>query len=141
MSATSSAAGVAAGRFGRSSALSSYSGSGSINSTNWSTTSQLDATKYYTVTIAPPSGCALSITSISVDAKASSSGPSSAVIGTSLDNFSQKGIVSTSVPSTPTMSVSNATNSVEVRIYAYSATSSSGTLRVQNTFTVSGSLQ
>jgi hypothetical protein len=43
--------------------------------------------------------------------------------------------------STPTLVVSHASGTVELRIYGYAATGTSGTMRVENAFTVSGSLQ
>jgi hypothetical protein len=39
------------------------------------------------------------------------------------------------------VSVTSASGQVEIRIYGYSATGASGTMRVQGTFSVSGSLQ
>ena len=141
VTASSSASGVVAGSFTRAAALTAASGSGSINSSNWPSAAQRDSTKYYSVSVAPPSGCSLSIASISIDAKSSATGPASAVVATSVDSFSLTGAVSTSAPSTPALAVTNAAGSVEIRIYGYSASSSSGTLRVQNTFTVTGSLQ
>ncbi len=141
MAATSSAPGVVAGSFSRAAALTAASGAGSINSSGWPSTAQRDSTKYYTVSVAPPTGCSLTVSSLSIDAKSSSTGPTSAVAATSLDNFTLTGAVSTTMPSTPALSVVNAPSSVEIRIYGYSASSSSGTMRVQNTFTVTGSLQ
>jgi hypothetical protein len=38
------------------------------------------------------------------------------------------------------MSVSGVTTSLEVRLYGYAASGTAGTMRVENTFTVSGTL-
>src|SRR6185503_5794761 len=45
--ASSTAAGVSAGALARSSALTAVSGASSINASNWTTASKLDATRYY----------------------------------------------------------------------------------------------
>lgn len=141
LAATTTVPGVVATGFTRSAALTAASGSGSINSSGWSTLSMRDTTKYYTVSVGPPTGCTISLTSISIDAKSSATGPMSAVAATSVDSFGGTGAVSTSMPSTPALSVGNALGAVEIRIYGYSASSAAGTLRVQNTFTITGSLQ
>lgn len=133
-------ASVTAGALSRASGLTAASGSGSINSSNWPTSATLDTTKYYTLTLAPPSGCALALTSMSVTTQASGTGPASAKVGTSADNFAQTSTVSINSQSSPTLSVSGATGQVELRIYGYAATSTSGTLRLTTTLTVSGSL-
>jgi hypothetical protein len=140
--AKSMATGVTAGMFTRSPAgLTATSGLNSINSSAWPTAAALDATKYYTVTITPPSGCTLSLTSMAIDAKSSGTGPASAVLATSVDQFAATSPIVTSAPSTPTLAISGSAGAVELRFYGYSATSASGTLRVQNTFSVTGSLQ
>ena len=139
--ASSTAHGVTAGAFTRSSTITAMSGSGSINSNNWTTSSQLGATRYYTLSLGPPSGCTLDLTSISIDSKSSSTGPSAASIATSADSFAHVVAVTTNSVSTPTLSVSGAAASVELRIYGYAAGGTSGTMRVENTFTVSGSVQ
>lgn len=139
--AASSATGLVAGAVQRSSGLTAVSGAGSINSSGWPTAAQLDATKYYTFTLAPPSGCTLTLSSSAIDAKASSTGPTSAAIATSKDSYAATATVSTSVPSTPTLGVSGATGTIEVRVYGWAASSTSGTFRLQNTLTISGSLQ
>ena len=140
VAASSSASGVTAGSIARSSGLTAVSGATSINSSNWPLGAQLDLTRYYTLTIAPPAGCALDLTSAAVDAKASASGPAMAAIATSADNYTQTSAVTTSAPSTPALAVSGATAMIEVRIYGFSAGSASGTLRVQNTLTLSGAV-
>jgi hypothetical protein len=40
----------------------------------------------------------------------------------------------------PTLTVSSTSGSVEIRIYGFSASSTSGTMRLQNTLSVTGSL-
>jgi len=137
----STAANITAGAFARGSGLTATTGSGSINSSNWPTAASADATKYYTVTITPAAGCTMDLTSVAIDARASASGPATAGVGTDADQFMYGSQVSTTAPSTPALSVTGATGAVEIRIYGWSATGGTGTFRVQNTFSVSGSLQ
>ena len=139
VAATTMASGVTAGALTRTAALTGTAGSGSINGSNWPTASALDATKYYSFSIEPPTGCSIVLSSISIDAKASTTGPATAVIGTSADNYATTTPVSTSAPSSPSVSVTSA-GSLELRVFGYSATASSGTLRVQNTLTVTGQI-
>ena len=134
------APGVAAGALARSAAITPATGAGSINSTNWPSQAQPDSTRYYKLTIAPPSGCSLKITALSLDLKASTSGPAAAAIASSVDAFAATTGASTSTPSTPTLAITSA-DGVELHIYGFSATSTAGTLRVQGSLVIHGSLQ
>lgn len=138
---TSTATGIAAGPITRASGLTPVSGATSINSSNWSLGATLDPAKYYALTLTPPSGCTLSLTGAAIDAKASGTGPAMAAVGTSADSFAATVSISTAAPSTPALSVSNASSVIELRVYGFAATATGGTLRLQNTLTVSGSLQ
>ena len=40
-----------------------------------------------------------------------------------------------------TLTVTGATTAIEVRVYGYNATGTGGTMRIENTMTVSGSLK
>ena len=139
--ATSMATGVNASAVSRSASLTVASGVGSINSSNWPSAAAKDPQKYYTFTVTPPSGCQLDLTMLSIDGKASGTGPAMAVVATSDDSFAQTSTVSTSAASTPALHVSGATTAIEVRVYGFSATGTGGTLRIQNTLTVSGALR
>jgi hypothetical protein len=139
--ATSSATGVTGGALSRAAALTAESGSGSINSSGWGTTTSADATKYYTFTVTPASGCTVALTTLALDVKASSTGPASGNVATSADSF---GVHSTTFAGTATPSVSlgvSSTSAIEIRVYGFGASSSSGTFRVENTLTLSGSIQ
>jgi len=116
-------------------------GTNSINSTGWSTQATRDVAKYYTLTIAPPAGCTLSLSSASIDGRASGTGPAAASIATSVDAFTQTSTVSTTAASTPALAVAGAGSAVEVRIYGFSATSSSGTFRLAGSVSLSGTIQ
>lgn len=139
--AVTMATGVTASSFTRSATLTAASGAGSMNSTNWSTSTTLAKTTYYTLTVTPAAGCALKLTSLAIDAKASATGPAMAVVATDADSFVQTATVSTSATSTPTLSVTSATSPVEIRIFGYDATSSSGTMRVTGTLTLTGAIE
>ncbi len=132
--------GIVAGALTRSAAITASSGSGSINSTNWPSQATPDNTKYYKLTIAPPAGCSLEITGLSLDLKASASGPAAASLATSGDAFATMTSASTAAPSTPALTVTSA-SAIELHIYGFSATSTGGTLRVQSSLVIHGSLQ
>ena len=138
--ASSTATGVTAGGLTRSSSLTAVSGAGSINSSNWATTSTVDATKYYTFTVSPPSGCKLALSSAAIDVSHSTAGPASGAIATSSDNFANKTSISTGAAATPSLVVAGGTAQLEIRVYGWAATQTTGTMRIQNTLSVSGSL-
>jgi len=77
---------------------------------------------------------------MAIDVSSSSSGPANASVGTSADTFAHAVTISTSVPSMPALTAS-ATSALEVRIYGFAATATTGTMRVQNTLSVTGALQ
>ena len=133
------ATGITAGAVQRAAALTAVSGANSINSSSWPTAAQADATKYYALTIAPPSGCMLSLTALAIDAKASGTGPAAAAVATSLDAFAQLVTISTSAASTPAVTATHG-GPIELRVYGYSASAAAGTLRLQGTLSVQGSL-
>ena len=137
--AATMANGVTAGQVTRSSAVTSASGAGSINGSNWPSGATLDVTKYYALTIAPPAGCSIKLSTISIDAKSSGTGPATAVLATSADSFVMTTSVSTSAASSPTLTVTSA-SSLEIRIFGYSASATAGTLRIQNTLAVNGQI-
>jgi len=140
--ATTMVAGISVGSLTRSSALTAVSGAGSINSSGWGTGSTADPTRYDTFTVTPTAGCSISLTSLALDVKASSTGPTTGDVATSADAFATHtaSFAGTSTP-TVTLSVASATGAVEIRVYGYGATGSGGTFRIENTVTLSGSIQ
>lgn len=139
--AKTTATGVVAGSVQRAVGLTPVSGANAINSSNWSTAAQPDLTKYYAFTIAPPSGCTLAITAVAIDARASGTGPAMASVATSADGYAQKVAVSTAAESAPALAIPAQGAQLELRIYGYGATGSAGTLRLQTTLALTGSLQ
>jgi hypothetical protein len=137
--ATSSMAGITAGAVSRASTITAVAAANSIDGSNWSTAG-LDTTRYYTFTLTPIS-CALDITSLSIDTKSSGTGPTSAAVATSDDNFTA---TSTFTPAgtlaTVPLSVTGSTMPVEIRIYGFDASGTAGTFRIENTLTAVGSL-
>jgi hypothetical protein len=138
--ATSTATGITAGALTRSTGLTAASGTSSINASGWSTANTPDTTKYYTFTLAPPSGCSLALSSAAIDIAHSGTGPALGAIGTSADNYAQQLSISTSTASMPSLVVSSGATQLEIRVYGYMAPSATGTMRIQNTLSVTGSL-
>ncbi len=136
----SSAPGLIAGGVHRAPSLTAASGAHSINASNWPTTAQLDPGAYYAVSITPPTGCALSVTALAVDARASATGPASARIATTADGYTSTANISTSGASVATLSVTGATGPIEIRIYGFAASAAAGTLRLQSTLQITGAL-
>jgi hypothetical protein len=141
--ATTSAAGIASGTtLSRASALTAVSGSGSINSSGWPTSATATSTDYYTLTVTPAAGCSVTLGSIALDVKASSTGPAKGDVATSADSFGTH-TASFTGTATPTVTLTGVTGTgpIEVRFYGYAATGSSGTFRIENTLTLSGSIE
>jgi hypothetical protein len=138
--ASSTAPGVTASAFARAAALTPVTGTNSINSSNWTTSAAPDPAKYYTLSLQAPVGCAVTLTSMSIDAKASTTGPTNAGIASSTDAFAQPTAISTSASSSPMISVTAPGGALELRVLGYGATSAAGTLRVQGSLSIDGSL-
>ena len=63
-----------------------------------------------------------------------------AVLGTSADSFVMTTPVSTSAASSPTVTVTSST-SLELRLFGYSASATSGTFRIETALTINGSIE
>jgi hypothetical protein len=137
--ATSTATNVTAGAITRATSLTATAGVDSINSSNWTTATKLDTTRYYTFTLTPQNSCALDITKLSITTKTSSTGPANGAIATSDDNFASTASFTPNVTATPALSVNGATKAVEIRVYGFGGSSTGGTMRVDTTLTVTGS--
>ena len=116
--------------------------SGSINSSNWSTGSSADPTRYYTFTVTPAAGCTVTLTSVALDVTASGTGPAHGDVATSADTFGTHTTAFAGTSNTTvTLSSVSGTGAIEVRVYGYGATGSAGTLRISQTLTVSGTIE
>ncbi|HEY1694885.1 MAG TPA: hypothetical protein VGG39_22095 [Polyangiaceae bacterium] len=140
--ATKVATSVTSGALTRASGLDAVSGSGSINASGWPTAGSADATKYYTFTVTPASGCTVTLGSLALDVSASATGPKNGDVATSADAFAGH-TTSFAGTATPTVTLSGVggTGAVEVRVYGYGAGGSAGTFRIENTVTVSGTIE
>jgi hypothetical protein len=135
---SSTAPGVVGGELSRSSALVDESGAGSINSKEWSTGTTADPTRHYTLTITPPTNCAMSLSTLTLTSSSSSTGPKAIDVATSVDGFATYSSL-TFTGAQPLSGTSRAP--VEIRVYGYQATSADGTYRLEDALTVSGSLE
>jgi hypothetical protein len=135
------APGVVAGAVQRAPGLTAITGANAINSSNWALAAQPDLTKYYALTIAPPNGCTLALTMVSIDAKASNTGPAMGGVATSVEGYAKTTAVSTAAPSSATLMPPPQVAPIELRVYGYGATAVAGTLRLQTTLSISGALQ
>lgn len=138
--ASATAPGVTAAALTRSAGLTAVSGADSINASGWPTANMADLTKYYSFAVTPPAGCSLAISSVSIDLARSGTGPALGALATSSDNYAQQILVSTNTASTPSLVASGGTMQLQIRIYGYMASSAAGTLRLENTLSLTGSL-
>jgi hypothetical protein len=136
-----SSTGLTSSALSRAAALTPELGSGSINSTGWTTSGTADPSDYYTFTVTPGSGCTVTLTSVAIDVQASSTGPSKGDVATSADAFATH-TASFAGTSTPTVTLTGVggTGAIELRVYGYGAQDPTGTFRIQNTLTLSGSI-
>lgn len=138
--AGSASSGLTTGLLARSSDLVAATGTGSINSTGFPIGTSLDPTVgYYTFTVAPAPGCTLVLSNASIDTQTSAEGPAAVVLATSVDGFAQVTSLTPTSVNTPTLAVSAATE-IEVRVFGYAATTTTGSMRIENTLTLVGAL-
>lgn len=137
---TSTAPGVTAAPISRAATLTAVSGSGSINASNWAIGAQRDPARFYTFALTPPAGCTLRVDSISIDTTSSGTGPASAMIATSADNFTQTVSLATNTTSSPALAAGG-TGTLEIRIYGFGATAVAGTMRMKTALAVTGALE
>lgn len=111
-------------------------GTGVFNNRDWNTGASIDTSQYVEFTIAPTSGNALDLTSVTFGSQRSGTGPSSARIASSLNNFASGFDFAppTAIANTTWdfADVTNITAPVTFRIYGWGGTSAAGTLRFDN---------
>jgi hypothetical protein len=141
VSATTTAAGITGGVLARAAGLSAVSGAGSINSSGWSTATMADKTLYYTFSVTPAAGCTVALASLAIQTAASGTGPAHFDVGTSVDNYTalSTAYAGTSMD-TVTLSAS-AAGAITVHVFGYGATSSAGTMRIESTLSLTGSIE
>ena len=100
-----------------------------------------DKTLYYTFSVTPAAGCTLSLASLAIQTAASGTGPANFDVGTSVDNYTA---LSTAYAGTSTDTVTlsaSAAGAITVHVFGYGATGSGGTMRIEGTMTLSGSIE
>jgi hypothetical protein len=118
------------------------SSAGAINASGWPT-GALDPSKHFAFSITPPPGCTLTATTLTLDLKASSSGPTQASVGTSADGYAHLESVALAAggaTTVPLAGVSGVSGPVEIHVFGFAADATTGTLRIQNTLSLTGSL-
>jgi hypothetical protein len=94
----------------------------------------------YTFALTPGAGCSLDLKSVDLDVKASGKRPTTGDLATSADSFTEHS-ASFAGTSKGTATVSaTGSGALEIRVYGHGASGTGGTLRIQNTMIVSGSL-
>ena len=132
----------------RGTGLTASSSAGTFSSSGWTTSSSPDAADYYSFSIAPNDGGQLSLSTLTLDERRSSTGIRDWSIRSSLDNFTAD-LSHFAVPDDANTRTGQATSlgasfeglltGVEFRIYGYNSESSgSGTWRIDNV-TLAGS--
>ncbi|MEW6156783.1 MAG: hypothetical protein AB1813_05085 [Verrucomicrobiota bacterium] len=128
------------GNMSRGSGLTPSSAAGTFSSTSF-TTGTLDTTDFYSFTITPDAGFDLTLTSLQLDERRSSTGITSWSVRSSLDNFSSDlslfnvpDDTNTRLDQTTTLGAAfqNLTSTIEFRIYGFASESGAGTWRIDN---------
>ncbi|AKU95520.1 hypothetical protein AKJ09_02184 [Labilithrix luteola] len=139
---SATAAGVTATSLTRS-GVTAASSNGAMNASNWPVGAAA-SNKYFAFSVTPPATCKMTVTSLAIDLKASTTGPTDAAVGTSVDGYAalQNVTVTTTGGSAnvPLAGVADVSNTVEVRVFGFNASAAAGTLRIQKTLSLSGSL-
>ena len=119
------------------------SSAGGFNASGWPT-GALDPNKHFAFSISPPPGCKLTGTTLALDLKGSATGPTMASVGTSVDGYAHLETVAFTAAggaaSVSLAAVSGVSGAVEVHVFGFAAEATTGTLRVENTLSVTGVL-
>ncbi|QMW02765.1 T9SS type A sorting domain-containing protein [Spirosoma foliorum] len=139
---TSKDANITASDITRGAGISPVTTISSINSSDWNSSTQ-NATDYYEFTLTPNTGYQLNLTGLNLTERRSNTGPTTYLIAYSIAGGSETtvstGPLSGTVDAALNISLSIQTaQSIRFRIYAWGATSNSGTFRLNNSLTVTG---
>jgi hypothetical protein len=119
------------------------SSAGAMNASGWPT-GALDTGKHYAFSISPPPGCTLTLTTLAVDLKASTTGPTLAAIGTSVDGYAHLENLSVAAAGGATnvslAGITGVGGPVEIHVFGFAADATTGTLRIQDTLSLTGAL-
>jgi hypothetical protein len=129
------------GSMSRGLGLTPSASAGTFSSKSWTTVSVLDATDYYSFSITPSTGFGMTLTSLVLDERRSSTGIRNWSVRSSLDSFASD-LASFAVPDNDDVRTSQSTalgsafesltSGLEFRIYGYSSESGAGTWRIDN---------
>ena len=129
------------GSMSRGPGLTANSFAGAFNSKAWTTAAAIDATDYYSFSIAPNSGFGMTMTSLSLDERRSLTGIRNWSVRSSLDSFSSdlasftvldNDEVRTGQSTGLGTAFQDLTSSLEFRIYGFASESGTGTWRIDN---------
>lgn len=131
---------------GRGSGITGNAGTGRYNTTGWATSgSSVNADEYFTFTLTPGTGYKINFTGFEFTLQRSTTGPTTFVVKSSLDNYTAT--IETATPSgitafAKTVSLSgaafqNITSAITFRVYGYNASGATGTASI-NDFTFNG---
>jgi len=132
--------GVTSSAMVRGSGVSARAGSEAFAGGTWTTASELDASDYFSFTLAPDVGTSMTLTQFDFDERRSGSGPTAWTLKTSVDSFTES-VFTFSIPDTAdtrshtvvlSTSFENISGAVEFRLFGHGAESSSGTWRIDN---------
>lgn len=139
-SSTTTVTGLTTGTLSRGTGITAATGSGTMNSTGWTSNSSLDVNDYYQFTVPVASGYSAAITAIVIALdRSSQTGDGGADIGalrSSLDGFTNNisgspVTISTTVTNfTFTLNATNLTGTITFRLYGYSAENGNGWMSI-----------
>lgn len=141
---TSKDANITASDITRGTGTTAVAATGSINASGWVSTTQ-DANDYYEFTLTPVAGYQLNLVATAISVRRSGSGPINYLVAYSVGGGSETPITSGTIAAATTTDVAinaslsiSTTQPIRFRIYAWGASSSVGTFRLNNSLTVSG---
>lgn len=135
--------GLTVSGIGRGPGINANTGTDRYNANGWNT-STLDPDAYFSFTLTPPAGKAINFTTATITAQKSGSGPTTATVRSSVDNFSND-IASMNLSENAATveldmsSFQNITIPISFRIYGYGATAANGTASI-NDFQFNGNI-
>ncbi|QDK77660.1 T9SS type A sorting domain-containing protein [Spirosoma sp. KCTC 42546] len=139
---TSTNANITASDITRGTGLTPVTATGSINSSGWTSSAQ-DLNDYYEFTLTPVTGHQLNLASINLTERRSGTGPTNYLIAYSIGGGTEVSISTGPLSGTidAAINVSFTVNTVQpirFRLYAWGASNAAGTLRLDQSLTVSG---
>lgn len=141
--------GINTGVLTRGSGLTAVNGSGTMNSSGWTTNNYIDVNDYYQFTVPIANGYVANITTIEIALDRNNSGADIGALRSSLSNYTNNigstvTITTTTKRFTFTLNAVNLTGTITFRLYGYSAGNNNGTMSIGaingNDISVNGSV-